>query len=30
MKKEAHICPPWLAWLLINPIRILSQNPKCE
>ena len=28
MKKEAHVCPPWLAWLLINPIRSLSQNPK--
>jgi ubiquinone/menaquinone biosynthesis C-methylase UbiE len=28
MKKEAHICPPWLSWLLINPIRSLSQNPK--
>lgn len=28
MKKEAHVCPPWLARLLINPIRSLSQNPK--
>jgi ubiquinone/menaquinone biosynthesis C-methylase UbiE len=28
MTKEAHICPPWLSWLLINPIRNLSQNPK--
>jgi ubiquinone/menaquinone biosynthesis C-methylase UbiE len=28
MKKEAHVCPPWLSWLLINPIRSLSQNPR--
>jgi ubiquinone/menaquinone biosynthesis C-methylase UbiE len=28
MKTEAHVCPPWLSWLLINPIRSLSQNPR--
>jgi ubiquinone/menaquinone biosynthesis C-methylase UbiE len=28
MIKEAHVCPPWLSWLLINPIRSLSQNPR--
>ncbi len=25
---KVHVCPPWLSWLLINPIRSLSQNPK--
>jgi len=27
-EKRAHVCPPWLSWLLINPIRSLSQNPR--
>jgi len=27
-EKKAHVCPPWLSWLLINPIRSISQNPK--
>jgi ubiquinone/menaquinone biosynthesis C-methylase UbiE len=27
-ERKAHVCPPWLSWLLINPIRSLSQNPR--
>ena len=27
-RKKVHVCPPWLSWLLINPIRSLSQNPR--
>ena len=27
MKKGEPVCPPWLSWTLINPIRSLSQNP---
>jgi len=27
-KIKAHVCPPWLSWLLINPVRSLSQNPR--
>lgn len=27
-KTQVHVCPPWLSWLLINPIRSLSQNPR--
>ncbi|HEX2694129.1 MAG TPA: class I SAM-dependent methyltransferase [Acidobacteriota bacterium] len=28
MKKSEHVCPPWLSWTLINPIRSLSQDPE--
>jgi ubiquinone/menaquinone biosynthesis C-methylase UbiE len=27
MKKKEHVCPPWLSWTLINPVRSLSQGP---
>lgn len=27
-KTKTHVCPPWLSWLLINPIRSLTQNPR--
>lgn len=27
MKKAEPVCPPWLSWTLINPIRSLSQDP---
>jgi ubiquinone/menaquinone biosynthesis C-methylase UbiE len=28
MKRSEHVCPPWLSWTLINPLRRLSQNPE--
>jgi ubiquinone/menaquinone biosynthesis C-methylase UbiE len=27
MKRTEHVCPPWLSWTLINPVRRLFQNP---
>ncbi len=27
MKNSEHVCPPWLSWTLINPVRSLSQDP---
>ena len=27
MKKGEHVCPPWMSWTLINPVRRLSQDP---
>jgi ubiquinone/menaquinone biosynthesis C-methylase UbiE len=27
MKKAERVCPPWLSWTLINPVRSLSQDP---
>jgi ubiquinone/menaquinone biosynthesis C-methylase UbiE len=28
MKHSEHICPPWLSWTLINPVRRLTQDPE--
>ena len=27
MKRNEHVCPPWLSWTLVNPFRSLTQNP---
>lgn len=28
MKHSGHVCPPWLSWILINPVRRLTQGPE--